>query len=97
MTVATFLSLLFCFSIVSSLVTEAAKKFKTNFSSTLLALIIALVIGCGGTVVYYILSNISMGVTEVTFAILLGLTSGLCSCVGYDKVKDCIKEITKGA
>lgn len=96
MTVTMFLSLLFGFSVVSSLVTEAVKTFikdKENVSYNLLALIVALLVGIGGTAIYYQLSSIAYSVNNVIYMILMGLASGLCSMVGYDKVKQTILQI----
>ena len=95
MEITQFLTLLFVFSIISSLVTEAVKQLKQNFSSSLMALIVALIVGCGGSLVYFYLTGTGFTPTSVLFSILLGLASGLCSTVGYDKVKDVVNEVGK--
>lgn len=95
--VTTFMFLLFVFSLVSGLITEAIKKMiadKKNLSYNLIALSIALVVGCVGTAIYYQLNNIVFEVNNVIYMILLGMSSGLCSMLGYDKVKQSIMQIT---
>ena len=93
----TFLMLLFTFSVISGLFTESVKKLmndKTNFSYNLVALCIALVVGIVGTWIYYQLNNIVLNTNNVIYMALLGLASGICSMLGYDKVKQTIIQIT---
>lgn len=92
-----FLGLLVAFSTVSSLVTEGIKKIitdKVNMSYNILALIVALVIGGGGTAVYYQLNEIAFTVNNVIYIVLMGFASGLCSMVGFDKVKQAITQLS---
>lgn len=92
-----FLILLSAFSILSSLVTEGVKKLfndKTNLSYNVVALIVALIVGGGGTAVYYQLNDIIFSVNNIIYAVLMGLASGLVSMVGFDKVKQAIAQIT---
>ena len=96
MTTATFLMLLSAFSVLSGLVTEGIKKLisdKANMSYNVIALVVALVIGGAGSAVYYQLNAIPFDVNNVIYMILMGLASGLCSMVGYDKLKQCIEQI----
>ncbi len=97
MNVSVFLILLFAFSVISGLFTEAIKKIindKANFSCNLIALCVALIVGSVGTGVYYQLSNIPFNTNNIIYMVLLGLASGLCSMLGYDKVKQSILQIT---
>ena len=97
MNISTFLMLLFAFSVISGLFTESVKKLmndKANLSYNLVALCIALIVGSVGTAVYYQLSDIPFNVDNIIYMILLGLASGLCSMLGYDKVKQSIIQIT---
>lgn len=97
MNITTFLMLLFTFSVISSLFTECVKKVvndKANLSYNLIALCIALVVGCSGTAIYYQLNNIVFDVNNIIYMVLLGLASGLCSMLGYDKIKQSIIQIT---
>ena len=97
MTTTTFLMLLSAFSVLSGLVTEGIKKLisdKANMSYNVIALVVALVIGGAGSAVYYQLNAIPFDVNNVIYMILMGLASGLCSMVGYDKLKQCIEQIS---
>lgn len=97
MTTTMFLILLSAFSVVSGLVTEGIKNITTdrvNLSYNIIALITALIIGSGGTAIYYQLNNILFTVNNVIYAILMGLASGLVSMVGFDKVKQAITQVT---
>lgn len=97
MNVTTFLILLFSFSTISGLITEAIKKVKndkTNLSYNLLALCVALIVGTIGTGIYYQLNNMLFDINNIIYMILLGLSSGLCAMLGYDKVRQTILQIT---
>lgn len=97
MNMNTFLMLLFAFSVISSLFTECIKKLisdKANLSYNLIALCVALVVGGAGTGIYYQLNGISFNVNNIIYMVLLGLASGLCSMLTYDKVKQAIMQIT---
>ncbi len=91
-----FLILLSAFSLLSSLITEGIKNIivdKVNLSCNIIALVTALIVGGGGTAVYYQLNAISFTVNNVIYAVLMGLASGLVSMVGFDKVKQAITQI----
>lgn len=91
-----FLILLSGFSVLSSLVTEGIKNIvndKVNLSYNIVALITAIIIGGGGTLVYYQLNSILFTVNNVIYAVLMGFASGLTATVGYDKVVQAINQI----
>ena len=97
MTTTTFLMLLSAFSVLSGLVTEGIKKLisdKANMSYNVIALVVALVIGGVGSAVYYKLNAIPFDINNVIYMILMGLASGLCSMVGFDKIKQAVEQIT---
>ena len=97
MTTTTFLMLLSAFSVLSGLVTEGVKKLisdKANMSYNIIALIVSLIVGGVGCAIYYQLNAIPFDVNNVIYMILMGLASGLCSMVGYDKLKQCIEQIS---
>ena len=97
MTITTFLMLLSSFSVLSGLVTEGIKKLisdKANTSYNVIALVVALVIGGVGSAVYYQLNAIPFNLNNIIYLVLMGLASGLCSMVGFDKIKQAIKPIT---
>ena len=97
MTTTTFLMLLSSFSVLSGLVTEGIKKLisdKANMSYNVIALVVALVIGGVGSAVYYQLNAIPFNLNNIIYLVLMGLASGLCSMVGFDKIKQAIEQIT---
>lgn len=98
MDITMFLTLLFSFSVLTSLVMEFVKKFindKENISYNIVTVIIAVVIGGAGTLIYYQLATLPFTLNNIIYAILMGLASGLCSMVGYDKVKQTILQIVQ--
>lgn len=95
MTTTMFLILLSGFSVISSLVTEGIKNVatdKVNLSYNIVALVTALIIGGGGTAVYYQLNTIPFTLNNIIYIVLMGLASGLTSMVGFDKVKQTIEQ-----
>ena len=96
MTTTTFLMLLSSFSVLSGLVTEGIKKLisdKANTSYNVIALVVALVIGGVGSAVYYQLNAIPFNLDNIIYLVLMGLASGLCSMVGFDKIKQAVEQI----
>lgn len=96
MTTTMFLILLSAFSVISGLVTEAAKKLindKANLSYNIIALVISLVVGSVGTAIYYQLNGIVFDINNIIYMILMGFASGLSSMVGYDKVVQSINQL----
>ena len=92
-----FLILLSTFSVLSSLVTEGIKTLvtdKVNLSYNIVALVTALIVGGGGTAVYYQLNTIPFTVNNIIYMLLMGFASGLTSMVGFDKVKQMVMQIT---
>ena len=97
MTTTTFLMLLSAFTVLSGLVTEGVKKLisdRANMSYNIIALIVSLIVGGVGCAIYYQLNAIPFDVNNVIYMILMGLASGLCSMVSYDKLKQCIEQIS---
>lgn len=97
MTTTIFLMLLFAFSTVSGLITEAIKKLiaeKDKMSYNLTALITALIVGSMGTAIYYQLHTIPFTMNNVIYLLLMGIASGLGSMVGYDKISQLISQFT---
>lgn len=96
MQVSLFLILLSFFSVLSGLITEGIKKLiddKKNFSYNVIALCVALVVGGLGCAIYYQLSAIPFTVNNIIYIVLMGLASGLCSMVGYDKIKQTVEQL----
>lgn len=95
MTTTMFLILLSGFSVVSGLVTEGIKNITTdrvNLSYNIVALVTALIVGGGGTAVYYQLNTIPFTINNIIYMVLMGLASALVSMTSYDKVKQTIEQ-----
>ena len=58
----------------------------------IVALIVALVVGVIGCAIYYQFYSLPFNVNNVICMILMGLASGLCSMVGFDKVKQALQQ-----
>lgn len=94
MTVELFLALLVFYSTATSLATEALKKLtKDKVPYNLLVLIVALIVGCGLTSVYYIAMDIPWTSINIIYLVLMGITNWIGAMVGYDKVKQLIGQI----
>lgn len=97
MNVSMFLTMLFLFSGITTLVVEAEKKIceehQKKVAPNTLALITACIIGWFGTWAYYILTGIQMTAQNALALVLMGLASGLCSMVGYDKVIQTLEQL----
>lgn len=97
MNTTVFLILLSAFSVISGLFTEGIKNLaedKVNLSCNIVALVTALIVGGSGTAVYYQLNAIPFSTNNIIYMILMGLASGLASMVGFDKVKQTIRQLT---
>lgn len=96
MTVTLFITLLTAFSTVTSLLTQGVKKIldekKVVYASNVLVIIIACIVGIGGTAVYYILNSVEFDIANTTCMVLMGLTTSLGAAIGYDKVVQTIKQ-----
>ncbi len=91
-----FLTLLSVFSVISGLVTDACKRLmndRANLPYNLVALIVALFVGAGGTAVYYQLNGILFTLNNIIYMLLMGFASGLVSMVGFDKVKQAVEQL----
>lgn len=96
MNITMFLILLSTFSVISGLITEGIKKLikdKANLSYNIIAIIVSLIVGIVGCVIYYLLNDISFTVDNIIYMVLMGLASGLASMVGFDKVKQLIEQV----
>ena len=97
MNIALFIALLVAFSTMTSLLTEACKKLLNDttikYSSNILVVIIACIVGICGTGIYYVLSGINFTLANIICMPLMGLTTAVGSMVGYDKVIQTIKQL----
>ncbi len=99
MTVTTFLILLTAFAAATSLVTEAVKKFMdgmgVRYASNIVVLAVAMVIGCGGTAVYYVNYQVPFTALNSVYLALMGVANWIGAMVGYDKVKQAVSQLGK--
>jgi len=64
-----------------------------HYASNIVVLIIALLVGCGGTVLYYISTEIPFAPLNITYIPLMGIANWIGAMVGYDKVKQAIEQL----
>lgn len=98
MTVTLFILLASICCAVSGLLTEGIKKWFQNagkeYSANLIALIDALVVGCGFTAISYVLLGIAFTLPNILCLVLMVGVVWLGSMIGYDKVIQLIAQIT---
>lgn len=95
MSIITFTFLLIAFSSITSLIVEAIKKVaedKEHLKYNIVVLIVALIVGFVGTLVYFYVSGTFIEMKNILFAIAMGLFSALGAMVGYDRVKQAIEQ-----
>lgn len=93
MTLTLFIVLVTILSLINSLFTQAIKKTFKVTKPTLVALILAMIIGWGGGIATYILMSIAFTPASIVCLGLLAPTIWLTSTLGYDKVMEVIKQI----
>ena len=94
MTVEMFLTLIVFFSAATSLATEAFKKVTGDkIAYNVLVLIIAMVVGCAGTAIYYVSVGVPWTALNIIYLILVGIANWIGAMVGYDKMKQLISQI----
>ena len=95
-----FLTLLVAFSSVTSVLTDFVKKALDNrnikYSSNVVVIIVAFVVGTGGMLGYDIMMNIPISVQTCVSALFMGVASAVGAMVGYDKVSQAIEQIHQG-
>ena len=97
MSIDLFLKVFVIGSTVSSLLTQCVKKAYENagkdYSANILALIDAIVVGCGGTAVFYMLNAIPWTVNNVICLVLMGVAVWMASMIGYDKILQLLEQL----
>ncbi|MCM1387336.1 MAG: hypothetical protein NC231_08420 [Bacillus sp. (in: Bacteria)] len=97
MTVAVFLIILMVCAAVTSLFVEGIKKFLddigVNYATNILVLIVALIVGCGATALYYVNYEVPFNALNSVYLALMGAANWLGSMLGYDKVKQAIEQV----
>lgn len=98
MTITLFVSILTIGALIASALTEAIKKAYANaekeYSANVIALINAVVVGCGGTAVVYMLAGIPWTVNNIICLVLMGVAVWMTAMLGYDKVLQLIKQVS---
>lgn len=93
MTVNLFVTLVTILSLANSILTEAIKKAFHATKPTLLAAVLAAIVGWGGGAAAYLLMDIPFTTPSIVCLILLAPVIWVGSTVGYDKVKEIIEQI----
>lgn len=97
MTITLFVSILTIGAGLTALITEAIKKAYANAkkecSPNVIALVDALVVGCGGTSVTYMLLDIPWTVNNIICLVLMGICVWIGAMIGYDKIIQLVKQI----
>lgn len=97
MTLTLFMALIVVLTVAVSLITEAVKKFLDDvgkkYSSNTVVLIIAIIVGVGGTALMYLFMGIPFTPANIICMVLMALAVWVGSMVGYDKVLQMIEQI----
>lgn len=97
MSLQAFIILLAACATVTSLLTQAVKSFleaqKIKYASNVIVLVIAMVVGCAGAMIYYYIFAVPFTVLNCIMAIFLGLANWVGAMVGYDKVKQALEQM----
>lgn len=90
-----FISLIGVLSLSNTLITEAIKKTFSNTKPTIVAAVAAAITGWGLGTTLYLIKGISF--TPISIATLFWMAPMIWvgSTVGYDKIKEIIKQINK--
>ena len=96
MTVEIFLILLAILASVTSLVTEAVKmlldSLKVTYTSNVVVLLVAVVVGGSGMAVFYELNGYAWTSFEIICIALMIVANWLSAMLGYDKIKQTITQ-----
>jgi hypothetical protein len=88
------------FSTITSLFTEAIKKFFDSlcvkYASNIVALFVAVFVGGIGTWLFYVFNNVDMTTTNIICIFLMMGANWIGSMIGYDKIKQAIYQATGG-
>lgn len=97
MTLTLFLTLIVIFAVAVSLITEAVKKFLdeagVKYSSNVVVLIVAGIVGVGGTALAYLFLGIPFTPPNIVCIVLMAVAIWVGSMVGYDKVLQMIEQL----
>lgn len=96
-----FLMLLWLFSIATACITQRLKKrFKTaekNYSSNVIALVVAVVVGSLGMTLFYFATDTPFTALNVVLIVIMILSNCIAAMIGYDKAKQTALQIKTAA
>lgn len=102
MTIEIMMLLVTVFSIITSELTALAKKvldiFRVKYASNAVVLVVAVIVGAGGTILYYVNAQVPLNALTSVYLALMCVWNCLGAMFGYDKVKQMLvqlKEIRK--
>lgn len=97
MTLTLFMTLLVVLAVIVSLFTEAVKKFLDDagvkYSSNVVVLIVALLVGAGGTALMYMFLGIAFTTPNILCIALMAISVWVGAMVGYDKVLQMVEQV----
>lgn len=97
MTVTSFLIILTICAAMTSLLTEGFKVFldsiNVQYAANILVLIVAMIVGCGATALYYVNYQVPFNALNSVYLALMGVANWIGAMVGYDKVRQAIMQI----
>lgn len=97
MTLTLFVTLLVVLAMCVSLITEAVKKFLDDagvkYSSNVVVLIVAVIVGAGGTALMYLFLGIAFTPPNIVCIVLMAVAVWVGAMVGYDKVVQMIEQL----
>ena len=85
-------------SSISSLLTEAIKRYAQNnklqYATNVIALIVSFIVGVHGTTIIYILGGVEWNITTITVLICMIPMVWIGSMIGFDKVRQTLVQIS---
>lgn len=97
MTLTLFVTLLVVLAVCVSLITEAVKKFLDDagvkYSSNVVVLIVAVIVGAGGAALMYLFLGIAFTLPNIVCIVLMAVAVWVGAMVGYDKVVQMIEQL----
>lgn len=91
------LALVTVFSIVTSLATQFVKMFldtlKVSYASNIVVMVVAAVVGAGGTLLYYVNYQIPLNALTSVYLAIMCIMNCMGAMIGYDKVKQMLEQL----
>ena len=96
MTITLFLTLLILLAAATSLLTQAVKTYldskEKQYSSNAVVLILSVIVGAGGTAIFYLFLAIPFTVNNIICIPLMAICVWVGAMIGYDKVIQMIEQ-----